>query len=259
MTLTRVAQLLRGTEWTFAKTMPHNPHEYTLRKRFSNEEFDAMVTVMRGPLSYGGKFGGRTYLYLDVDRHYHWTMGDPLQSTVVLNRKPLEVPAAYDELAAVYDSIFDAEQYRKEEQAVADMVLQIAGGRTVLDVGCGTGWLSGYVENYAGYDPSPGMLAVARRKNPNRLFVNCAARAIVPPHDEPCIAVALFGAASYLTPLDRKRVRGIASESLMVYYQPGYTPKTVTALQRHEYAGWHGGKIIEQSEKYMVVHEVNRD
>ncbi len=76
--------------WTFAKTMPENPHWYTVRQWQPDrqEEFEEFVRLLR---KYGSDevFGGKLYRYLDLDAFHYWTMGAPLSGTTVINRKPL--------------------------------------------------------------------------------------------------------------------------------------------------------------------------
>ncbi len=91
--LRRVERLLTSHEWVFAKTMPDNPHEYTLRKRWENDEdFVYAVLAIR-------RFGrvewwpdmerGRAYVALDLGGYHYWTMGAPVAQTILINRKPL--------------------------------------------------------------------------------------------------------------------------------------------------------------------------
>lgn len=92
----RVSALLAAQNWVFAKTMSHNPHEYTVRKNWkSDDDFVFVVQYIRDN-GYTGKFEGRTYTYLDVDGHFYWTMGAPINKpdgsplTIIINRKPLD-------------------------------------------------------------------------------------------------------------------------------------------------------------------------
>jgi len=79
----------KGT-WIFAKTYAKTaPHEYVLRKMYSNPEFDRMVKIIR---HYG--FMARYYNYPPtvyfIDReYYYWTMGAPVKKTIVINRASL--------------------------------------------------------------------------------------------------------------------------------------------------------------------------
>ena len=91
----RVSALLAAQNWVFAKTMPDNPHEYTVRKNWkSDDDFVFVVQYIRQH-GYPGKFGGKTYTYLDAGGHFYWTMGAPINKadgsplTIIINRKPL--------------------------------------------------------------------------------------------------------------------------------------------------------------------------
>lgn len=81
-----VAAALRRQTWTFAKTMPTNPHEYVTRRVWKGPPlFDDVVQFIRDH-GYRLKFGQRWYVCLDVDGWRHWTMGAPLPATVLINR-----------------------------------------------------------------------------------------------------------------------------------------------------------------------------
>ena len=92
LTKTQVDQLLADAQYTFAKTMPDNPHHYTVRKTWQNDPvFDEVVTFMRA----NGKvepFKGRNYTVYYANGYKYWTMGDPLSSTWIINRKPEDQP-----------------------------------------------------------------------------------------------------------------------------------------------------------------------
>jgi len=68
-----VGNLLESTSWTFAKTMPENPHEYTLRKNWSSvEDYLQVSAYIR---SYGKleEFYGQYYRVLYLGGHKYWT------------------------------------------------------------------------------------------------------------------------------------------------------------------------------------------
>lgn len=75
--------------WIFARTMPQNPHEYTLRRNARKEVFEAAVRYVRehGRME---RFRGRPYRTLYLDEHKYWTMGAPLADTILINRKALK-------------------------------------------------------------------------------------------------------------------------------------------------------------------------
>jgi hypothetical protein len=96
----RVAGLLAVCPWVFAKTMPHNPHEYTLRRAWERDgDFVPVVQFIRF-YGYVERFpdpaNGWPYVMMKVGRFKYWTMGDRCEpgpygpgDTILINRKPL--------------------------------------------------------------------------------------------------------------------------------------------------------------------------
>ena len=88
------AEFVRAVPWQFARTMPHMPHEYTLRKqareRGLESEFESAVRLIREE-GYGQRYGSRVYTYFDVGDDggtvwQYWTMGAPYERTILINR-----------------------------------------------------------------------------------------------------------------------------------------------------------------------------
>ena len=92
MTFDEVRVSLLRQEWVFAKTMPDNPHWYTLRRKWSSDdEFVEVVRFIRSE-GYEHVYEGWPYVQLDVDDHFYWTMGAPIAETILINRKLLRCP-----------------------------------------------------------------------------------------------------------------------------------------------------------------------
>lgn len=87
-TLTSFQLFISSRLWRFAKTMPQNPHEYTVRKGIDDASFVEAVMFIRLH-GYLVPFGGRDYTGLDVEGWYYWTMGNSLDVTKIINRKRL--------------------------------------------------------------------------------------------------------------------------------------------------------------------------
>jgi len=92
-TIERATAIISKVKWQFAKTMPQNPHEYT-KRAWSQElgiedEFEWFVMAIR---EHGTpeKFGKAKYIYLKVDDYKYWTMGWPLEKTIIINRAKVE-------------------------------------------------------------------------------------------------------------------------------------------------------------------------
>lgn len=90
--LERIAALLEAQEWIFAKTMPHNPHHYTLRKKWMQDADFVWVVEMIRRHGYVENFKGRPYTLLNVNGHKYWTMGNPIEETTLINRKEIGQP-----------------------------------------------------------------------------------------------------------------------------------------------------------------------
>lgn len=88
------AEFIERHQWTFAKTMPGNPHEYVVRKKVDSEtDFDAFVRYIRAngePRAWGKGRSRRLYFYWQHDGYLYWTMGWPVDETIIINRARVE-------------------------------------------------------------------------------------------------------------------------------------------------------------------------
>jgi hypothetical protein len=81
MSVEELIEFVRTSAWTFAKTMPQQPHEYTLRAKAADEKLFERVVLYIRKAGYQGSYGSATYTYLDIDGWKYWTMGAPLGPT----------------------------------------------------------------------------------------------------------------------------------------------------------------------------------
>lgn len=81
----KINELLNSHPFQFAKTMPTIPHEYTLRKHWNDQEFEQVVLFMR---EHGKeeKFYRKTFTYWYANGYKYWTMGAPVEKTILINR-----------------------------------------------------------------------------------------------------------------------------------------------------------------------------
>jgi hypothetical protein len=93
--LARVAELLAGHSWTFAKSMAENPHHYTLRKNWADDAEFIFVVQRIYEWGYVERWPDPVrswpYICLDVDEFHYWPMGSG-EDCILINRKPLTPP-----------------------------------------------------------------------------------------------------------------------------------------------------------------------
>jgi len=79
--------LLEKCFWKYARTLGHNPHHYTLRDTWKNNQlFDDVVISLRA-YSRPEKFYKQTYQMCYLGNFKYWTMGSPLPETILINKK----------------------------------------------------------------------------------------------------------------------------------------------------------------------------
>lgn len=243
--------LVPDLPWKFAETMPDIPHSYVVRgKTLDEESFVRAVRVIR---TFGepGKFYNTTRVYLTHGDRKWWTMGAPIEDTVIINTATTEksygkqdAPGTatgewtiYDGLATSYDERYQNPADLAENAAVRSMIVQHFGAYapTVLDVGGGTGLLldMGITSPalYTVVDPSQGMLNELLRKHPrvSQVYPMRIEEALEVPDlagtGQYELVASLFGSPSYVSPDAIKRLPDLCSDLLvLMHYREGYLP-----------------------------------
>jgi hypothetical protein len=86
MTEDEFRAFVEESPWQFAKTMANIPHEYSLRKKHSDDERFAEAVQFIRDHGYEQNFYSKTFTYFDVGDKQYWTMGSPLDKTILINR-----------------------------------------------------------------------------------------------------------------------------------------------------------------------------
>ena len=83
----RIKKYINSVKWVFARTMPQWPHEYTVRewRPDLDSEFVWFAETIR-KYGYRERFLSTVKTYLKFSEHKYWTMGAPINKTIIINR-----------------------------------------------------------------------------------------------------------------------------------------------------------------------------
>jgi len=81
----QIKDFIQSATWTYAKTIPDWPHEYIVRHQVDKGLFIEMVKHIR-EFGYQGRFYEKSITYFDEAGKVYWTMGEPLEKTIIINR-----------------------------------------------------------------------------------------------------------------------------------------------------------------------------
>lgn len=230
--LKRLHSLFSDKRWIFAKTMPDNPHEYTLRKEWRDDDnFAESVQLIRDH-GYVVRFKGRKYIQFNVLGHFYWSMGAPIPATILINRACIDKDSKlpYDDISNFYDDWFLSSEY-EQENADLMAILKPFLSEKVLDVGCGTGLLLDLLDIspdvYTGVDPSRMMLGKFRSKHPHHKAIQSRYEDF--PFEGFDSIVSLYGAFNYCEPSSVAQVinqLSFGGKYFLVMFKDDYNPVT---------------------------------
>lgn len=234
MTFNQVAEILLSKSYRFAKTMTKHPHSYTLKQNWKSDiEFKEVVKFIREH-SYTEYFYNKPYQMFNLNGFKYWTMGAPIDETILINRTQSTYQSDYDKIAYDYYSLFSNEESIKEEQELFN-ILDIKG--SILDIGCGYGmYLNHFLpDDYTGIDSSKYLLDILKENHFDYSdnVMNCAFEDFYSKNKYDTI-LALFGTASYLSDESVNKIKDILQpngKAYLMYYKEGYNPKTHIELQ----------------------------
>lgn len=86
-----VEKTLLNAEWKFAKTMPWNPHHYTLKQTWKDKTLFQNIVYFINDFGKAEEFKKSLYTVLYLGDYKYWTMDKVLTDVVLINRKPKNV------------------------------------------------------------------------------------------------------------------------------------------------------------------------
>jgi 2-polyprenyl-3-methyl-5-hydroxy-6-metoxy-1,4-benzoquinol methylase len=235
----RVCGSLLEAEYRFAKTMPENPHWYTLRKTWADDE--AFCEAVRFIRTYGYTeiYKRSRYKMYNLNGYKYWTMGAPINKangepcTILINRGKIQEAADYDLVAERYDELFQDEDSLAENREIFSMLPRRPLDR-ILDIGCGTGLFFDCIGTaafgYLGLDPSAQMLGrfVTQYPECRGSIVNGRFEEFYD-RDGFDLIVSLFGSMNYVDPRALDHVFGLlrpGGRAFLMFYRDRYVPVT---------------------------------
>lgn len=227
MIFEKVAETLLSQYFKNAKTAIRNPHAYTLRENWKNDIlFNNVVKYIREHSEIEW-FWKKPYQIFKLNGYKYWTMGAPINETILINRAIVEYKTEYDIIADKYFEMFNNKESHLEELELFKK-LDIKG--SVLDIGCGYGMALNYInsEKYLGIDISINQLKTLKQNFINKDVLNCAFEDFYTPLKFDTI-ISLFGSPSYINPTSLHRVKSMLSvggKAYLMYFKDGYFPIT---------------------------------
>ena len=84
----RIQEALENAHWTFAKTMPNNPHEWVFNKHGILSEDITMPEVADYIQAYGFEeyYYSKLFMCMNLGDHKYWTCDYPTSKTDLINR-----------------------------------------------------------------------------------------------------------------------------------------------------------------------------
>lgn len=266
-----VAKGLLEHKYYFAKTMGKNPHFYTLRKEWDDKEFVDAVTYMRKH-GYKEWYYGKPYVMLNVNDQKYWTMGEPINKdgkpwTILINTKLIDFAGSshYNYVANGYDSLYSGNVAIAERETIYDEI-GYEDGKSVLDIGCGTGlWLDKYgkSDNYVGVDVSFKMLNELYKKHGDVNVYNCRFEDFYIDRKFDYV-ISLFGSFSYIQTEYLGKVHHYLKDggkAYIMFYDQKYMPREFVKndvlfpfvkINKSELNGWD----VTERDKYTVAEVV---
>jgi len=88
MNISDLQNFLERHSWTFAKTMPRNPHWYIVREKSSDQDLFGKAVECIQHDGVEDEFEGVVYKYLKIGEYRYWTTGSSIEETIIINRVP---------------------------------------------------------------------------------------------------------------------------------------------------------------------------
>lgn len=231
-----IRRLISRVQWTWAKTYQSIPHEYIVRKRcgLNDKEFIYLVQAQR-EFGIPEQWHKYNFPYLYIDGYKYWTMGDPIEDTIIINRQ---------KVFTEFDSLEHQEEDHNPQlmKQVVTLFNSAFAGREVYEGGCGEGSTIQYFgippHLYRGVDPSQKAIDTLKAAFPEytgRVFSNSFEESVNYWSKSNAVILATFGAASYFMEPYLKILAGSGLDYFLMFYKEGYCPEDFQQMHHFNY------------------------
>lgn len=222
----KFGRLIEKMPYRYATTMKDNPHSYTMRAEWKDDNnFDWAVQYIREH-GYNNYYKGYQYTQIDVNEYFYWTMGAKIEDTILINRKVRNEKVYHDHYAEAYYKRFQDKASHLENKKVFKIIGDVTN-QSVLDIGCGTGLFLEYTQplKYLGIDPSCNMLSIMKRNWPRAKTIKTDLKRFVGGRYD--IVACLFGVPNYFTSIELNRLPELVhidGRVIVMLYKDDYEP-----------------------------------
>lgn len=233
----KLREFIKRCKWWWATSMIDVPHEYIHRDKcaLTRDEFYYFVRAQRenGVHERWGKYN---FPYLYIDGYKYWTMGDPFETTWILNRQ--KVFNEFDFLDWPIPKLYT----RREMDIMAKTILFTFKGKSVFEAGIGNGdfvKLSNVrPENYYGVDPSNKAISLFREST-SGFYRRCSTKSFEESIKKwlsaNSVIIALFGAASYFMHQYLEKLGESGLDYCLMFYREDFDPAEFNEMHHFKY------------------------
>lgn len=83
-----IEELVDGFNWTFAKSMPNNPHYYIVKQEVDPRDYERLYWFIYDHPTIV-KWWRKDYKAARIGKHLYWIMTDDVNESRIINRKEL--------------------------------------------------------------------------------------------------------------------------------------------------------------------------
>lgn len=233
----KLREFIKRCKWQWATSMIDVPHEYIHRDKcaLTRDEFYYFVSAQREN-GVHERWGSYNFPYLYIDGYKYWTMGDPFETTWILNRQKV-----FNEFDFLEWPI--PRHYTNREMSImVETILFTFKDKKIFEAGIGNGDFVKLAnirpEKYYGVDPSKKAIAQFRT-SASGFYRRCSTKSFEESINKwlsaDSVVVALFGTASYFMHQYLEKLNESGLEYCLMFYREDYTPSEFAEMHHFRY------------------------